>query len=161
MTDIMDGSGGSVDRRTAISGGWALKRGFQPSPPAHGSPPFVAFARAMALLVVAAFFALSLVVQANGAWQNDPGQARAYLPPEPMCKDFVAAETIIWSANRYWLGGFLSAYNILSRGTGNVGGESDYEEMVNWLVERCRNQPELSFLDAVTALIAALEQRPQ
>ena len=37
----------------------------------------------------------------------------------------------------------------------------DYEELVNWLVERCRSQPELSFLDAVTALIAALEQRPQ
>ena len=159
MTDILDRTGESVDGRTAISGRWALKRAFQPSPPIHGSPPFVAFARAMALLVVAAFFALSLVVQANGAWQNDAGQARAYLPPEPLCRDFVAAETIIWSANRYWLGGFLSAYNILSRGTGNVGGESDYEEMVNWLVERCRNQPELSFLDAVTALIAALEQR--
>ena len=53
---------------------------FQPSPPAHAGPPFVAFARAMALLVVAALFALSLVVQANGAWQNDPGQARAWLP---------------------------------------------------------------------------------
>lgn len=112
----------------------------------------------MALLVVAGFFALSLAVQASGAWQGESDQARAYLPPEASCKDFVAAETIVWSANRYWLSGYLSAYNMLSRGNGNIGGASNYEAMVQWLVERCTNEPTLSFLDATTALILALEQ---
>ncbi|MGF1640175.1 MAG: hypothetical protein ACFCUO_04430 [Rhodospirillales bacterium] len=115
-------------------------------------------ARAAALLAAVALFSLSLAFVANGAWQNGGGMARAYLPPEPSCKDFVAAETIVWSANRYWLGGFLSAYNMLSRGNGNLGGDAAYEEMVRWLVDHCGKQPELSFLDAVTALVAALER---
>lgn len=115
----------------------------------------------MALVLVATLFAFSMGVQANGAWQEQGDQAQAYLPPEPSCKDFVAAETIVWSANRYWLGGFLSAYNMLSRGNGNVGGGADYEAMIQWLVDRCSNEPTLSFLDAATALILALEQRNQ
>jgi len=119
----------------------------------------VRLVRAMALVVVAAFFALSMVVQASGAWQGQSDQARAYLPPEATCKDFVAAETIVWSANRYWLGGFLSAYNILSTGNGNVGGGADYEAMIQWLLDRCAAEPTLSFLDATTALIRTLEQR--
>jgi hypothetical protein len=127
---------------------------------AIGQPQSVRLGRAMALVVVAAaFFALSMVVHANGAWQGGGGQAQAYLPPEPSCQDFVTAETIVWSANRYWLSGYLSAYNMLSNGNGNVGGNADYETMVQWLVDRCSNEPTLSFLDAVTALIRALEQR--
>jgi len=119
----------------------------------------VRLVRAMALVVVAAFFALSMAVHANGAWQGQGGQAQAYLPPESSCKDFVAAETIVWSANRYWLDGFLSAYNMLSRGNGNVGGNLGYEEMIQWLVDRCTSEPTLSFLDATAAMIRALEQR--
>ena len=99
-------------------------------------------------------------IQANGAaWQGHSVQAQAYLPPEPSCKDFVAAETIVWSANRYWLSGFLSAYNMLSRGNGNVSGGADYEAMIQWLVDHCTSEPTLSFLDAATDLIQALEQR--
>jgi hypothetical protein len=122
-------------------------------------PRSVRMARAMALVMVAAFFALSMVVHANGAWQAGSDQAQAYLPPEPSCKDFVTAETIVWSANRYWLGGYLSAYNMLSHGNGNIGGNADYEAMIQWLVDRCTKEPSLSFLDAVTALIFALERR--
>jgi hypothetical protein len=65
----------------------------------------------------------------------------------------------VWSANRYWLSGYLSAYNMLSHGNGNIGGNADYEAMIQWLVDRCTKEPSLSFLDAVTALILALEQR--
>ena len=166
MTEIEGKDHGAADEwaahgRAPRSRGWARQRGFQPSPPARGGigqPRSVRLGRAMALVVVAAFFALSMAVQASGAWQGQGDQARAYLPPEPSCRDFVAAETIVWSANRYWLGGYLSAYNMLSRGNGNVGGGSDYEAMIGWLVERCTNEPGLSFLDATTALIHVLEQ---
>jgi hypothetical protein len=147
------------DRKPTTSRGWARERGFHPWSPARGCPRFVTLGRAMALVVVAAFFALSMAVQASGAWQGQSDQAQAYLPPESSCKDFVAAETIVWSANRYWLGGYLSAYNMLSRGNGNVGGGADYEAMIQWLVDRCTAEPTLSFLDATTALIRALEQR--
>ena len=159
MMEIEGKYDGIDDGQPTTSRGSALERGVQPSSPARGCPPFIALGRAMALVVVAAFFALSMAVHANGAWQGQSDQAQAYLPPESSCKDFVAAETIVWSANRYWLGGFLSAYNMLSRGSGNVGGSADYETMIQWLVDRCTDEPTLSFLDATSALIRALEQR--
>ena len=159
MTKIEGKNGGIDDGQPTTSRGWALERGFQPFSPIRGCPPFITLTRAMALVVVAAFFALSMAVHANGAWQGQGGQAQAYLPPESSCKDFVAAETIVWSANRYWLDGFLSAYNMLSRGSGNVGGNVDYAAMIQWLVDRCTNEPTLSFLDATHAMIRTLEQR--
>jgi len=159
MTKIEGKDDGIDDGQPTTSRGWALERGFQPSSSPRGFPPFITLARAMALVVVAAFFALSMAVHANGAWQGQSDQVQAYLPPESSCKDFVAAETIVWSANRYWLGGFLSAYNMLSRGNGNIGGNADYEAMVQWLVDRCTDEPTLSFVEATNALIRALEQR--
>jgi hypothetical protein len=150
MTEIEGKRDTTGDGRASESLASVRRRGFQPRS--------VGFGRAMALAVVAALFALSMAVQASGAWQGESERVHAYLPPEPSCKDFVAAETIVWSANRYWLSGFLSAYNMLSRGNGNIGGASDYEAMVQWLVERCTNEPTLSFLDATSALILALEQ---
>ena len=60
------------------------------------------------------------------------------------------AEYIVWTE------AYLSAFNLIVPSTYNIAGESSFNQMMSWLGEYCRDNPEELYVNAVAALTVAL-----
>ncbi len=66
-----------------------------------------------------------------------------------------------WSvlADKGWISGFLSAYNVFGPGSGNVRRDTDSDGTSAWIDNYCLAHPLESLSDAVQALVSTLESK--
>ena len=55
-----------------------------------------------------------------------------------------------------WTEAYLSAFNLIVPSTYNIAGESNFTQMMNWLGDYCRDNPNELYVNAVAALTVAL-----
>ena len=109
-------------------------------------------------LVMAAMLALT-----GGAVAQTPG-AVTYGPGHKPCSDWSAAETKAdpneYMANRFFVAGVMSAYNIFVSPAGfDIGRGLKPEDMKAFMHDRCAAHPDETIGAAATAWIASLKAR--
>jgi hypothetical protein len=55
-----------------------------------------------------------------------------------------------------WTEAYLSAFNLIVPSTYNIAGESNFNQMMKWLGEHCKENPDELYVNAVAALTVAL-----
>ena len=81
-----------------------------------------------------------------------------------LCSDWIAAETKVdqtdYVANRFWVAGFMSAYNVfVSAPDFDIGKGTTPEVMKTFMHARCEANPTETIATAGTAFIAMLKAR--
>lgn len=61
------------------------------------------------------------------------------------------------SAQRSWLGGYITAFNFLTPGTKNILNGTDLNGAMGWIENWCRTNPLKSFSDAARMLVLELQ----
>lgn len=81
-----------------------------------------------------------------------------------LCSDWSAAETKVdqseYSANRFWVAGFMSAYNIYVSPAGyDIAKGLTPDDMKSFMHNRCAANPTETIATAATAFLAMLKAR--
>ncbi|WP_174285018.1 hypothetical protein [Sphingomonas bacterium] len=117
---------------------------------------------------VAALLILAVTVPARAQTSAPvpavPAGPNTYGAGHKLCSDWVAAETkpdqSDYYANRFWVAGFMSAYNIYVSPPGfDVGKGTTPTEMKTFMHTRCATRPTDTIAMAATAFIANLKAR--
>ena len=90
--------------------------------------------------------------------------ARTFGAGHKLCGDWSAAETKTdqseYAANRFWVAGFMSAYNVyVSTGGFDIGKGLTPDDMKAWMHDRCAATPTETIATAATAFLALLKAR--
>ena len=74
------------------------------------------------------------------------------------CSGFIKARSTGQGMAQYvlWTEAYLSAFNLIVPSTYNIAGESSFNQMMNWLSEHCKENPDELYVNAVAALTVAL-----
>ena len=74
------------------------------------------------------------------------------------CSGFLKARSTGQGMTQYvvWTEAYLSAFNLIVPSTYNIAGESNFNQMMQWLGEHCKENPGELYVNAVAALTVAL-----
>ena len=112
--------------------------------------------------------ALLLLAPLSPAWGHSAAApsapARTYGAGHKLCSDWSAAETNTdqseYAANRFWVAGFMSAYNVyVSTGGFDIGKGLTPDDMKSFMHNRCAANPTETIATAATAFLAMLKAR--
>ena len=106
--------------------------------------------------VLASIVLIFFLVQPVSAKDLD-GEYAVFGVGSNTCKAFEAARST-GRITQYvvWTEAYLSAFNLIVPSTYNIAGESSFNQMMNWLGQYCRENPEELYVNAVAALTVAL-----
>ena len=115
-----------------------------------------------------ALAALLVVATLSSACAHDlampPTPARTYGAGHKLCSDWSAAEAkpdqTEYFANRFWVAGFMSAYNVyVATGGFDIGKGLTPDDMKALMHARCAANPAATIAAAATAVLATLKAR--
>lgn len=117
-----------------------------------------------AVLLVASLSAACAQTSAVPVTPARPGPV-TYGAGHKLCSEWSAAETKAdqseYFANRFWVAGFMSAYNIYVSPTGyDIAKGLAPDDMKSFMHSRCAANPNETIATAATAFLAMLKARP-
>ena len=116
-------------------------------------------------MIRSAVAALLLLPTVPAAAQvTPPSSPVTYGAGHKLCSDWSAAETKAdpseYSANRFWVAGFMSAYNIYVSTNGfDIGRGLTPNDMKAFMHDRCTTHPTETIASAATAFLTSLKAR--
>jgi opacity protein-like surface antigen len=121
--------------------------------------------RILAAALLVAPFSAACAQTATPPRAAAPGGPVTYGAGHKLCSDWSAAETKAdqseYFANRFWVAGFMSAYNVYVSPPGyDIARGLTPDDMKSFMHTRCAGNPAETIATAATAFLVMLKARP-